>query len=152
MLKETSMTEQKSERPAPVVLAMVVCDAIHQDPATGKCTLLGTFSTLTARSFPAVHPMMAVHVALTDGHGQTRIRLCLVAVQSDEQRLFDQEGTINFPDPRAVAEINFGLRNLSFPRPGEYRFQVYGNDQLLAERRLLVLAARPMPPVPPPQP
>lgn len=140
------MSDEKLGPPAPVILAMVLCDAIHQDPATKKCTLLGTFSTITARSFPVMHAALAVHVALTDGRGKTRIRLTLVSSDDEQQVLFSQEGMIQFADPRVVAEINFGIRNLTFPRPGEYRFQVYGNDQLLGERRLHVLELRQMPP------
>jgi hypothetical protein len=121
---------------------MVICDAIHQDPATKKCTLLGTFSTITARSFPVVHPGLAIHVALTEGRGHTRIRLTLVSSTDEQQVLFTQEGVIQFADPRVVAEINFGIRNLTIPGPGEYRFQIFGNDELLAERRLHVMGMR----------
>ncbi|HOA73197.1 MAG TPA: hypothetical protein PL151_12560 [Phycisphaerae bacterium] len=136
------MPEGKLGPPGPVILAMVICDAIHQDPATKKCTLLGTFSTITARSFPVVHPGLAIHVALTDGRGNTRIRLSLVSASDDQQVLFTQEGVIQFADPRVVAEINFGIRNLTLPHPGEYRVQIYANDELLGERRLHVMALR----------
>jgi len=133
------MSDEKVGPPAPVVLAMVICDAIHQDPATRKCTLLGTFSTIRARQFPVRHPQLSVHIALTDGHGRTRIRLTLVAAEEGGQTLFNGEGMIDFTDPRMVAELNFTIGNLSFPSPGEYRLQVYGNDQLLMERRLDVM-------------
>lgn len=144
------MPERRLGPPGPVVLAMVICDAIHQDPATKKCTLLGTFSTITARSFPVVHPGLAIHVALTEGRGHTRIRLSLVSSDDEQQMLFTQEGVIQFADPRVVAEINFGIRNLTLPQPGEYRVQIHANDELLAERRLQVLGLRPGPPGPPP--
>jgi hypothetical protein len=139
------MSDEKLGMPGPVVLAMVICDAIHQDPATKKCTLLGTFSTITARSFPVVHPALAVHLALTDGRGKTHIRLTLISSDDEQQVLFSQEGVIQFADPRVVAEINFGIRNLSIPHPGEYRVQVLGNGELLGERRLHVLELRPGP-------
>ncbi len=139
------MSDEKLGPPGPVVLAMVICDAIHQDPATKKCTLLGTFSTITARNFPVVHPGLAIHVALTDGRGKTRIRLSLISAE-DEPPMFTQEGTLQFADPRVVAEINFGIRNLTIPHPGEYRVQIHANDELLAERRLQVLGLRPMTP------
>lgn len=137
------MSEGKLGPPGPVVLAMVICDAIHQDPATKKCTLLGTFSTITARSFPVVHPGLAVHLALTEGRGNTTIRLSLVSSDDEAQVLFSQEGVIQFADPRVVAEINFGIRNLTIPRPGEYRVQVHANNELLGERRLHVFEFRP---------
>jgi len=134
------MPEEKLGPPVPVVLAMILCDAIHQDPATKKCTLLGTFSTISARKFPVVHPQLAVHIALTDGHGRTRIRLALVSADDEQTPLFSSEGVIEFKDPRAVAELNFGFANTRIPKPGEYRVQVHANDQLLAERRLHVIS------------
>lgn len=144
------MTDERLGPPVPVVLAMIVCDAIHQDPATRKCTILGTFSTISARKFPVTHPQLAVHIALTNGHGKARIRLTLVGLDETKPPLFSGEGTIEFTDPRVVAELNFRLANVSFPAPGEYRFQVYGNDELLMERRLTVFSvASKQPPGPP---
>lgn len=143
------MPDERRGVPVPVVLAMIVCDAIHQDPSTKKCTLLGTFSTISGRRFPVVHPQLAVHVALTEGRGQVRIRLTLVGSDEHQKPLFSGEGTIEFRDPRVVAELNFRLVNVTFPRPDEYRFQVFANDTLLSERRLMVHQARPM--TPPPQ-
>jgi hypothetical protein len=145
------MSDQKMGPPAPVVLATVICDAIHQDPGTRKCTLLGTFSTIRARQFPVRHPQLSVHVALTDGHGRTRIRLMIVPAEAESggQPLFNGEGAIEFTDPRMVAELNFTIGNLNFPTPGEYRIQVYGNDELLMERRLDVLEVGPQRPAEP---
>lgn len=148
------MNEEHYGRPVPVVLAMIICDAIHQDPATGKCTLLGTFSTINARQFPAVHRHLAVHVALTNGHGKTRIRLTLIGLDENQTPLFSREGLISFADPRMVAELNFSLSNLSFPQPGEYRLQLHANEELLMERRLylVLLPAAPLSPPADPAP
>jgi hypothetical protein len=132
------MPDEKLGPPAPVVLAMVLCDAIHQDPATRKCTLLGTFSTINVRKFPATHRQLAVHVAMTDGRGKTRVRLRLARSDEEETEVFSREGTIEFADPRVVAELNFTINNVIFESTGEYRLQVYGNDELLKERRLYV--------------
>ncbi len=132
------MTEDNNG-PVPAVLAMVLCDAIYQDPATRKCTLLGTFSTITSTRFPVSHPMMALHVALTSGHGKTKVKLTLTGSENDPP-LFEKEGVIQFADPRVVAELNFQIVNVTFLTPGEYRFGLYANEQLLGERRLYVLA------------
>lgn len=148
------MTDQKYGPPAPMVLAAIVCDAIHQDPSTKKCTLLGTFSTITVRQFPAIHRQLAIHIALTNGHGHCRIRLVIASPDENAQPLFNKEGTIEFRDPRMVAELNFGINNLRFEKPGEHRIQIYGNDELLMERRLYVFDMKnmPRPPSPPPGP
>ena len=144
------MTEGKMGPPVPVALAMVVCDAIYQDPATKKCTLLGTFSTITARRFPVAHPQLAVHVALTDGRGNVRIKLALAGEEENLPPLFSGEGMIHFADPRVVAELNFQLSNVAFPKAGAYRFQLFANDELLMERRLLVIQGGPPTTEPPP--
>ncbi len=144
------MSEGRIGPPVPVALAMVVCDAIYQDPATKKCTLLGTFSTITARRFPVVHPQLAVHVVLTNGHGNVRIKLALAGEDENPPPLFSGEGKIHFADPRVVAELNFQLSNVTFPRAGTYRFQLYANDELLMERRLLVVQGGLATPEPPP--
>jgi hypothetical protein len=68
-----------------------------------------------------------------------------VGANEGDPPLFSGEGTIEFPDPRVVAELNFGLRNVGFPHPGEYRFQVYANEELLMERRLHVFMIQPKP-------
>jgi hypothetical protein len=60
--------------------------------------------------------------------------------------VFSQEGQIDFRDPRMVAELNFGISNIKFEKPGPYRLQIYGNDMLLMERRLNVFHIAPRPP------
>jgi hypothetical protein len=141
-----SVSDEKLGAPAPVVLAMMLCDAIHQDPATKKCTLLGTFSTISARKFPVVHRQLAIHLALTNGHGKIRIRLTLTGADEADAPIFSQEGTIEFRDPCVVAELNFAVANVAFQKPGHYRLQAYANDELLMERRLNVLDAGQMRP------
>ena len=123
----------------PYPLAIVVCDAIHQDPGTGKRTVLGCFSTIFAREFPVVHPAMALYVALTDGHGKVPIKLRLIDVEEQGDALIEAEGEVIFPDPRAVLEMDFHLSGVVFPRAGEYRFQLFAGTEALIERRIVVL-------------
>jgi hypothetical protein len=128
--------------PPPYPLAMVISDAIWHDPGTGKRTILGCFSVIFARTFPAVHGMMAVYVAVTNGRGRVPIALQVVGAIDDEDEeatLFRGEGEVEFPDPRAVVELDFHLQNVTFPREGEYRFQLFAGNEFLMERRLVVV-------------
>jgi len=128
----------RKTRIPPYPLAMVVCDAIWRDPTTGKYTLLGIFSTIQARDFPAKHGGLALFVALTDGHGETSIRLRLIDAEENRDALFDESKVVDFADPRAIREIAFDAHDLTFEEPGEYRFQLFGGDELLMARRILV--------------
>lgn len=68
------------------------------------------------------------------------------ADEAKDPLFFSQEGVIEFQNPRVVAELNFTIANLISHEPGEYRLQVYGNDQLLGERRLFVMEMANRPP------
>ncbi len=129
------------ESATPYTLAMIVCDSVHKDQATGKCTILGSFSSVSAKKFPAVHPSLAVYVAITDGRGKTPLRLCLVSVDEDDI-LFEGEVEVDFEDPRAVLELVFVVANIGFPKEGEYRFQLFSGTVPLLERRLVVLGLK----------
>jgi hypothetical protein len=85
---------------------------------------------------------------MTDGHGKTVIRLMLVGPDESAPALFSRDGVIGFGDPRMVAELNFIITNIVFAQPGEYRLQIFGNEELLMERRLYVAGPPPgaMPP------
>ena len=139
MAKKKKKTTKRVRAQPPYPLAMVICDAIHQDRATGKRTLLGCFSTIGAPAFPASHPLLAAYVALTDGHGEVPIKLQLVDVDEAEEPLAEAEGKVKFTDPRVVVEIGLHLAGIVFPRPGEYRLQLYGAGELLIERRILLI-------------
>src|SRR5262245_25459224 len=93
----------------PFSLAMLICDAVHKDPSTGKPTIFGSFAALTAPSFPVRHPSMCVYLLLTDGHGVTPITLRMVDVSKEgpdhDQTLFEATTEMNMEDPIAVREL-----------------------------------------------
>jgi hypothetical protein len=131
----------KAALPPPYALALIVCDAIWRDPATGKHTILGCFSTITAQEFPCTHPVLSVYAAITDGHGTVPIALRLVDVDDEEDPVFESSSEIAFPDPRTVVELAFGATNITFPHEGEYRLQLRSGSALLMERRILLAEA-----------
>ena len=53
-----------SPRPSPQ--ALVICDAGHVDPATGKPYLLGRFDQVRGESFPLKQPQLTVYCSFTD--------------------------------------------------------------------------------------
>jgi hypothetical protein len=131
--------EKKASSPGPVALALVVCDAIWRDPWTGKRTIIGCFSAIFAQTFPVIHPVMAVYVALTDGHGTVPINVRLIDVDEERPALFEVKFDAPWSDPRVVLELDFGVNNVTFPAPGEYRLQVRAGQNPLIERRIVVL-------------
>ena len=124
--------------PAPYPLAMVVADAIWRDPGTGKRTILGCFSSIAAKEFPAIHPQLAVYVALTDGRGTVPFKIQMVDIDEEAEPIFQAEGEVEFTDPRIMVEMDFHFGGITLPHPGEFRIQLVASGEFLLERRIVV--------------
>jgi len=48
------------------LFALLTCDSVNIDEATGKHFIFGHFSSVKVKSFPAVHPSLILFVGLTD--------------------------------------------------------------------------------------
>ncbi len=134
-----------AEKPAPDVLAMIVCDQIITDRMTGKQSLIGMFSRIHARGFPASHPQLCVYVTLTEGYGETEFTIRIVDANDERPPIVEGRGKVRFQNPRAIANLALQFHGLTFPKPGEYRVQLYSNGELLREARLEMIQVKPRP-------
>ena len=121
----------------PQLLAWLTCDAVHIDPGSGKHTILGIFSNIQARQFPVTHPYMVWFLTLTDcapGAHQLRIAMGLEEMRLSPflERDFESQSPLH-----RINLIN-EIRNLSFPRPGEYSLLVEVDEEPLLATSLTV--------------
>ena len=118
---------------------MVLCDAVHKDPATGKTTLLGTFSTFGSPEYPA--PLgLAVYLALTDGNGKYDIKIRMIdskqLFEDETENVFEFNVPMVFPSPLSVIEGSIGGLFV-VPKPGVYHCEILCNENVLMSRRLI---------------
>ncbi|MBI4229278.1 MAG: hypothetical protein HY608_00425 [Planctomycetes bacterium] len=139
MVKRRAFVVKEDERQAPLVLAMVLCDHLWRDPASGKVTLVGTFSAVTAREFPARHPEMALYAAITRAEGKMPVVIRVIKLQPQATVMAELSATVEFKNLDAVAEFGVDLQDLVFPAPGPYSFQVATGGSVLAERRVMLV-------------
>lgn len=126
--------------PPPVLLAILICDTIIDDKITNKKSLIGLFNQVAAREVPVRHAGLHLFVSLTDGRGMAEGEIRVV--RSDTEAVVaNLSGPIEFPNPMAVVELDFGIHDLLFPVAGEYRFQFYCNGELLGERKFAVVVS-----------
>jgi len=122
---------------------MVLCDGTHQDPTTGKLTILGTFSTVAAETYPT-SLNFCVYSAVTDAMGDFRLKFQLVdsqhAFEENNEPLFSVEIPLNSPSPLAVCESSMQVGNVAIPEPGVYHCELLHEGEVLMSRRLVAIS------------
>lgn len=135
-----------ANRLTPDVIALLVCDQIITDRMTGKVSLIGMFSKVHGRRFPASHPQLCVFVAMTDGHGKTELVIRVVDANDARPPIVEGKGIVDFKNPRAIAHLALQFHGLTFPEPGDYRVQLWSGGSLLREARLELIRVSARPP------
>jgi len=125
------------EKPTPQCRAIVLCDVIYRDELSKKLILVGTFHTLYTLQLPAVHPLMSVYLALTEGQGAYALKLLIEHVES-QQSMFETTGPLTFDNPNQVIEMNVPLNGLRFGAPGAYDVQAWLDHELVGQTKFFV--------------
>jgi hypothetical protein len=99
-------------------------------------SIIDIVRTINAPKYPARHPQIVFFCELTNGHGTTKAKIKLVDAREEERTIFEQEGTVQFKDVKQIVTLAMNLQGIVFPRPGEYRFQLFAGGCLLGERRI----------------
>ena len=123
--------------PKPHLLSWLTCDAVHVDPATGKHTILGVFSSIRATQFPVVHPTMTWFLSVagcTTGDHRLQISMGPTATSTKEllSRPFSSQG------PQHRINLVSEIRGLSFPQGGDYVLIIKIDDAPLLATTLSV--------------
>ena len=120
-------------KPSPI--ALVVCDALYQDPS-GKAALVGLFNRLVAAKFPATHPQMCVYASVTEVRTGTKFRLVIEHAENGRRvaELSAEPPPEAAMNPTTVLDLRFVLQGLTFPEPGRYYIQFWADDRLLLQR------------------
>ncbi|HEY0967420.1 MAG TPA: hypothetical protein VGD88_08530 [Opitutaceae bacterium] len=121
----------------PQVLAWLTCDGVHVDPATGKHTILGIFAAIRGRQFPVVHPYMVWFLTLSDvPTGTHKIKISMGTEPTAMTPLIERP----FESQNPLQRINLinEIRNLSFPKPGDYSLVIEVDDEPLLATSLNV--------------
>jgi hypothetical protein len=120
---------------------MILCDHVHRDSATNKCSILGTFSNIVSSEFPATQGF-CIYFALTDGDGKHEVRVRIQHAKhfgTDQFQFQTTNGAkIDFENPLMVLEGVFVLK-VKFDEPGLYFVELECGSQILMSRKLLIV-------------
>ena len=121
----------------PIILTIQVCDSVVLDQRTGRASVLNIFETINAPEYPATHHSMTFFSELTNGHGKVDINVKLVDVQEDDKTIAEVKSEVVFVNVTQICRCILTFGGVTFPKKGEYRFQLFLNEELAGERRLV---------------
>jgi hypothetical protein len=121
----------------PILLSAITCSRVLFDKVSGMPSIIDIVQTINAQKYPARHPQIVFFCELTNGHGTTKMKIRLVDAQEEDKYIFEKEGIVQFKDVKQIVTLAMDLHGVVFPRPGEYRFQLFAGGFLLGERRII---------------
>ncbi len=119
----------------PILLSSVICDRVIFDKITGMPSLINIIQSINAPKYP-IRNILVFFCELTNGHGLTQTTIRLIGSKEDKV-LFEQKGKVEFKDVQQIVTLAVNLQGVVFPEPGEYRFQLLTDNQLVGERRIV---------------
>jgi hypothetical protein len=125
------------KKPSPIPLGMVICDMIIEDKKTGKKSLIGMFSNVSAPVVPCPLNRFGVYISMTEGIGDYTCSLKCVRA-GDNLMLGETRGGLKFEDRSHIVEIVLEITGLTIPEYGEYRLEFYCEEELLISRKFTV--------------
>jgi len=112
--------------------SFMTCDAVHIDPATGKHTLLGIFSSLRAREFPVVHPRMTWFLSLSElNKGKHHLKISMVDPTGELESKVIIDRDFDAPDPQHRVNLVNDIHRLKFLEAKTYSIVIEVDDEIV---------------------
>lgn len=117
---------------------LLFCDRLHRITETGNLTLAGLFTRLRVTTFPSPEQHIVLYALLVGDPGERGDAelVCMEAATGNRLLSAQQSVQLGEEGKRSVAVFFEGFR---YPRPGDYRFTLMCNGQIIAEQILPVL-------------
>ena len=114
------------------VNSFITCDGVHIDPATGKHSLLGIFSSLRAKNFPVVHPKMTWFLSLSElrkGTHHLTISMADPTGELEPKVIIDRD--FEAPDPLHRVNLINDIHRLKILKAKNYSIVIEVDDEII---------------------
>lgn len=125
----TQGNEQPLSQVAPLLVAVLVCDAAAIDPSTGKKSLIGIFDRVNVGAFPTERPL-SLYFKVTDAEGRYKIEVRYIHADTDKT-LASTEEEFQFANRLQSRDFLVQFPPLPMPEAGRYAFQLWANSMFL---------------------
>lgn len=123
---------------APTCISIVLCECVIEDKRSNNKTLVNIFNAIGAQAVPVRHPRMTIAVSVTNIYGKAPVSIVLR--DPEMRQLLEFAGEVETPDPTAVVDLVFEIRDFEFTAFGTYSVDVmYGSESLACRRFQMVV-------------
>ena len=129
----------------PIALGLVFSHGLALNEENREISLDGVFGSLQFASFPTAPIQMSAFTLLTNGRGEGELQLEMLKLFGSKAPvwIYRQKKWFKSPvDPLVVVNVEFVLRRLIIPGPGEYLAVLSFDKQHVTERRLVIYQER----------
>src|SRR4030042_6999984 len=102
----------------PILLSAITCNRVIFDKVSGMPSIIDIVQMIDAPRYPARHAQIVFFCEMTNGHGTTDVKICLVNTQDEEKIVFEREGKGRFENVKQIVTLAMNLRGLGFSCPG----------------------------------
>jgi hypothetical protein len=121
--------------------ALMICNAVYEDPSSHNVTLLGIFTALQVTRFPTPYRDISAYAILVGMPGETgELKLsCVSAGTGEECAQERQRVQIGEFGKR---QVHIRLAEIRFPGPDDYLFSLAFEGVVIAEQEIAVRLRR----------
>ena len=114
----------------PVLVHTILCDDVRQEMG-GKFSLMGLFETISAVTFPAIHPRFAIMNEWSGGRGEFTAKIRLLAPDRKTVISESEAKLALFNETQHHRDISLRF-NTTFPAPGTYWIEMLLDNEQIA--------------------
>ncbi len=114
----------------PSLVHTIICDDVRQEIG-GKFSLMGLFETISAQTFPVVHPRFAIVNEWTGGRGEFQSRVRLLAPDRMTVLTESESRFTLYSETQRHRDISVRF-NTTFPAPGTYWLEMQIDGEQIA--------------------
>jgi hypothetical protein len=133
----TPGSKQAAMSQKPVAIGLLLCEQVIIEEKTRNVTPVNCFTQRLVEGFPSKPFPFVVFAVLTDGLGEVRLEVAIQRLDTLEE-VYQRTLTARFPHPLREVRCVFRVRDCSFPVAGAYQVMILAEDELLAQKRLVI--------------
>ena len=135
----------KNARINPVAKSVFLCDAVIIDEHSGKPSIVGLFNSLPLEFLPnslSIIEEFCVFFDFVGGVAESIIRVEICDPRSDTVVFRTADRVVRFSGRHTTVAVNFRLKDIAIPDPGDYIIEVYCNNEFVDDRLLRITALK----------